>query len=458
MGLEISLQELKGASSIPRHDTFAPSKITTDSRKIESGSLFIPLKGERFDGHCYITQAMNDGASAFLYDKDFDIDPIAAQDGLAVKNTLKAYQDLGHIYRKKLKNTRFIGLTGSSGKTTLKEILSLVLSAYGKTKSTEKNYNNEIGVPKTLLSISDKDRFAVVEMGARHVLDIGPLTDIAQPDVSILTGVGISHIGEFGSLDNIYKTKLEIFTHAPTGNLKIGPSDDLRILEVLRTYPQHLTVGFSEQSHIKIESMSPKSGGMQITYMLNQEPLVIEIGVFHEALPINIGYAIAVVHGLGMSTDKIATALASFNGLEGRYQRFNVGQKTCIDDAYNANTESMLAGLESFAKTFDTDQSVLVLGDMLELGDLSAQEHRKIGKKIYEISKNSNVVLVGTQIEHTKKELLDQGFDNSKICQYSNYKELLDELDKVMALGENFYFKSSHGVGIHNVVSALKSS
>ena len=206
---------------------FEPNQISTDSRHIKNGDLFIPLIGENFDGHNYIEKAIKSGASLALYEKNH-WQPTNEKNLVPVKSTLEAYQNIANYYRTLL-DTKIIAITGSSGKTTLKELLHLVLSKLDKVNATKFNYNNEIGVPKTLLAMTNEDGFGVVEMGARHVGDISKLVKIAIPDIVILTSVGSSHIGEFGSIENIYKTKLEIIKDSGSGALKIGPADDQKI-------------------------------------------------------------------------------------------------------------------------------------------------------------------------------------------------------------------------------------
>ena len=289
---------------------------------------------------------------------------------LPVKNTLFAYQTIASYYRTLL-DAKIVAITGSSGKTTLKELLKLVLTKVGKVSATRFNYNNEIGVPKTLLEISDQDSFGVIEMGARHVGDISTLVKIASPDVAILTSVGSSHIGEFGSLEKIYKTKLEMIKDSGSGALKIGPADDPIISEVLKQYPNHLTVGSHEHANIRILRHFSTTSGMKIEYKISDTLIAITLPIYHEALPINVGYVLAVMHGLGIDPVIAQEALSTFKGLEGRFSLIKYNDMEIIDDAYNANYESMLMGLKSFKNMTEGKKSILVLGDMLELGEHS---------------------------------------------------------------------------------------
>jgi UDP-N-acetylmuramoyl-tripeptide--D-alanyl-D-alanine ligase len=434
----------------------SPENIKTDTRLITSGDFFIPLVGENFDGHDYIDKALEKGAIGAVYDPCKYTPKDRTSNLLPVTNTLKAYQEIAALHRNNLTKIKTISLTGSSGKTTVKELLQIALSEYGKTKSTEKNYNNEIGVPKTLLGFNQDLDFGILEMGARHLHDIAPLVKISGADVSILTNVGESHIGEFGSLDNIYKTKLEILTDSAPGNLKIGPSDDDQIIRVLNTFPNHLSVGFSDHSNIKITDVAPKSKGMSINYTIGKKTYTVSPKIYHEALPINIGYVLATVYGLGYELDKAIAALSNFTGLEGRFQSTTLGSKEIIDDAYNANLESMIMGLTSFNKGSQGEKSVLILGDMLELGEKSSKAHLEVGKFVQEHLPHTHLITVGSESENIAKGALSSGFDNNKISQYSSYKEVIQDLDNVLSKGAKFYLKSSNGTGLHKVVKAIK--
>ncbi|MDB2446999.1 UDP-N-acetylmuramoyl-tripeptide--D-alanyl-D-alanine ligase [bacterium] len=460
MTIKINLKDMKVNASFKDRDDifFSASQIITDSRAIKENQLFVPLKGENFDGHEYIDKALKKNASACLYDP-CAFNPESTDNRLyPVVNTRRAYQELSYLYRKQLHDTKIIALTGSSGKTTLKEILKLVLSEYGKTYATEKNFNNEIGVPKTLLSIEEDTTFGVVEMGARHLGDISPLVKITSPDVVILTGVGSSHIGEFGSLENIYKTKLEILKDSAPGNLKIGPEDDPLISDVLKKYPNHITVGKGEGASIRIVSTKSAGDGMECEYLVNGSVIKVSLPFYHYALPINVGYVLATCHGLGMDLSKCLEALSTFIGLEGRYQLFQRNGKSFVDDAYNANHDSMIMGLKSFHTSFDKTDSVLVLGDMLELGIDSKSMHEKVGAFVASNFKHAALVTVGPESKAIADGAEAGGFDISRIKKYPKYEDLLSDLESLLNSSDCFYFKSSNGTGLHHIVKKIKDS
>lgn len=456
MKKKINIHNIKSSGNISKDILFAPDLISTDTRSIRAGGLFIPLAGENFDGHNFIDKAFENGAGFCLYDPKRYNPKEESEKLLPVTNTLTAYQEIAHSYRTGLSNTKVISITGSSGKTTVKEILKIVLSNYGSTYATEKNFNNEVGVPKTLLNIKDTDKFAVVEMGARHLHDISPLVKTAAPDAVILTCVGSSHIGEFGSLENIYKTKLEIIKDSPAGCLKIGPQDDSKIVEVLKQYPNHLTVGTSTESNVQILDAKSKPGNTTISYKIAGKIIEVNVPFFHATLPINVGYALAVCYGLGLNLDQFASSLKNFNGLEGRYQIIEKAGKSFVDDAYNANRDSMIMGLTSFKQSFESKNPVLVLGDMLELGEESKTMHEEVGEFVAKHLPKAKLVAVGSEAKHITASAISHGFDNTQISQYSNYEELISKLDKILNLGDSFYIKASNGTGLHFLAKSIK--
>ena len=382
---------------VEKNLAFYPHQICTDSRKLKPGDLFIPISGSNFNGHQFINQALELGAGAVLYEPNQFI-PVKDHSKLfAVNCSIKAYQQISYAHMKNLKNIKVIALTGSSGKTTVKELLALALSAYGNVKATEFNYNNEIGVPKTLLSFGDEHDYGIVEIGARRINDISSLIKLTRADVSILTCVGESHIGVFGSLDNIYKTKLEIFQHASTGNLKIGPSDDARIFEVLKAYPNFLSVGQTNSSNIEICNRKPNDSGMKVNFIISGNPYSVSVKIYHEALPLNLGYVLAVLFSFGLNIDSGIKKLESFSGIEGRYQSLTFDKIQIVDDSYNANFDSMIAGLKSFQTCYPLQHACLILGDMLELGDSSEKAHTKVGEFVAKNLPACHLITVGAK-------------------------------------------------------------
>lgn len=366
-------------------------KISTDTRSIESNSLFFALKGQNFDGNKFSHEALKAGAAyAIIDDVSFDI----FDNTILVDDVLTTLQNLANYHRKQLK-IPFLAITGSNGKTTTKELVNAVLSKKYKTLATKGNLNNHIGVPLTLLSISNDIEFAIIEMGANHQKEIALLCEIAMPDYGIITNIGKAHLEGFGGIEGIKKGKGEMydFINAHNGIVFLNTDSD-SLNEMLKSRTMNaITYGKSSNVNLQGEIVKEqptlsfkwrwKSG--EYNYIDSQLP-----GVYNLT---NFLCAACIGSYFGVSENEINEALSSYVADNNRSQIIKKNNKTILLDAYNANPSSMEAAINNFVK-LEAKRKVVFLGNMLELGDEAHLEHQKLVNLLKQNS-FSEVYLVG---------------------------------------------------------------
>ena len=450
--------ELKGP--LPAGPAPELRALSTDTRTVKAGQWFVPIAGERFDGHEFIADAMRQGAEGFFYAaaRKSEIPAEILAKGLPVGEPLAAFQKLGAGWRLSLKRLKLIGLTGSTGKTTTKEMLSQVLRVAGPTFATHASFNNEVGVPKTLQNLSPEHQYAALEFGARMPGNIKFLCEMAAPDVVGLVNVGIAHLGIFGSVENLLNTKLEIFRDSPRHAVQVAYADDHRIVNGAKnTGKKTLTFGKDAAADVRlVDSLwQAGNGTMTVKLSLLGRSLEIPFGVAHEVFPINAAAAAALATAAGVSSADIVKGLSGFRGVKGRYQVHQVGKLVLIDDTYNANPDSMRAGLTTLGRAFSGKKLVLVLGDMLELGDTSPEEHRKIGKERVAPLSPELLITVGLDALHIAEGAKAAGLAAGNIRSVAT----IDELDAAgfdyEKAGDVLYAKGSNGIKLGRLVDRL---
>lgn len=390
--MEITLNEL--------HELFQKSKgISTDSRNIKPGQIFVALKGDNFDGNLFVDQAFQNGASyALVSDRDqSDKDKV-----IFVNDTLISLQDLSNLHRQKFKIPVF-ALTGTNGKTTTKELINHLLSVRYNTLSTKGNLNNHIGVPLTLLELNDQHEIAIIEMGASAQGEIAELCKIANPDFGLITSIGKAHLEGFGNVETIISTKTELYRYLIEHHGLFFFNEIVTdLFDELKKSNMQSTEVFSHQnmmgkSILRIEDISRNIFlRLRIIDTENRE-FVAETKIYGNYNFTNIVNAIKIADYFGVDTKGIVSALENFETRNNRSQIINWNENTLILDAYNANPTSVAAALSSFKKITHSNK-IIVLGDMLELGEESDREHINI---ISELIKNHDnfemIVLIGSR-------------------------------------------------------------
>lgn len=415
--------------------------IQTDTRLLKPGEVFLALRGEHFDGHAFVAMAIQKGALAAIVDFEYQNPQFPV---LQVKNTLTAYQQIARWWREQF-NIPIIGVTGSVGKTTTKEIIAAVLATQGKVHKTHANFNNEIGVAKTLLEIDAGHDFAVIEMAMRGSGQIAELTEIVRPTIGVITNVGTAHIELLGSEEAIARAKCELLAEMPSDGVAILNYDNPLLMEVATKVWQGkvLTYGLSGGDiHGKlIDSDALSVGGMR---------LPLPLAGRHNAT--NFLAALAVAKVLDISWSSLQSGVV-VNMPSGRSQRYTLPNDVVIlDETYNAAPEAMLAALSLLAQTPGT-RRIAVLGAMKELGDRSQQLHQLVGEMVSSLNLDALLVLVdGQDAEAIVKSA--QGVPSE--C-FVTHADMVARLKTYVKAGDRLLFKAAHSVGLDRVVSQLRS-
>ena len=418
--------------------------ISIDSRHIQKGDLFIPIKGENFDGHDYISAALNAGAVAFLSEKI--IDDTAPY--VLVKNSFEALEKLGMAARERTKAT-VIGITGSVGKTGFKTMLADLLSAYGKTHATIGNLNNHLGVPLTLARMPQDTQFAVIEMGMNHAGEIESLTKQAHPHHVIISAIAPAHIEFFSGLEAIAKAKAEIFSGAIAGGFAILPAGaaHLDILEKAAQKAGLNTALFGGQ-----DSVEYKAGHMHLSADIDGEKIDCLLQGYGQPKVDTALGVLTLIKKLGLDLKPALAKLEALPALAGRGSIQKIGDFLILDDAYNANPISMKAGLETLALIPHSGRKWAVLGDMLELGKDTPRYHQELAPLIQKLPL-AGVFLVGEHMASLRDVL-----PKDKLIGYAvSANEAQGQISKLIQKNDLILFKGSHGSGVWQLVEALKN-
>ncbi len=413
--------------------------ISTDSRTLKQGEIFLALDGENFDGHNFIPQAIERGAVAIITRYYYCTPSLAKIPQLQVKNTLDAYQQIARWWRQQF-HLPVIAVTGSVGKTTTKELIAGVLSKYGKVLKTEANYNNEIGVPKTLLQITNDHNFAVIEMAMRGTGEIALLTQITQPTIGVITNVGTAHIGRLGSREAIASAKCELFANMNNNGVAIINGEDNLLQIKTKKVWQGETIIYGLNNGNLLGKIV-EGNKLKIADKIYPLPLLGE----HNAL--NYLGAIAVAQVLGLDLNFLTTGINVIlpKGRAKRYQLDN--DIEVLDETYNAGLESMVASLK-LLKQSTGKRKIAVLGTMKELGEYSEQLHYQVGETVKELGLDFLFILADEPATHQ----IAVGATGIETEVYTNQEELVSKLCQTVKTGDRLLFKASNSVGLNQVV------
>ncbi|MDH4127492.1 MAG: UDP-N-acetylmuramoyl-tripeptide--D-alanyl-D-alanine ligase [Spirochaetota bacterium] len=432
------------------------SNISTDSRLIDKDDLFVPLIGSKFNGHDYINDVIYKDVNAIIVDKhhwETIKDRIKINKNLwiiAVNDTLKAYQNIAKCYLKKL-NIIKIAITGSNGKTTTKEILKSILSAQFSVIANEGNLNNQIGVPKTVFNISSNHEIAIIEMGSGKKGDISNLAAIVEPNIGIITSVGLAHIEFLGDIRGVAEEKKGLFCTFNGNSLAILNEDDgffSFLKENINSNVLSFSLNKNPQFHV-IENL-----GLEGFYLkFNNDKCHFKLGGEHNL--VNLSFAILVAKHLKMPDDIIAKAIENIYPFKMRTEKTN-GKYVLIKDCYNANPDSMKAGLNYFSSLSTHGKKISVLGDMLELGSESENIHEYIGKYVSTLNIDYLITMghLGKKIAEGAKH---NGFLEQRIFSFCDHKLLLKQLINILETNDIVYFKASRGVELEKIALEIEN-
>ncbi|MGM0556256.1 MAG: UDP-N-acetylmuramoyl-tripeptide--D-alanyl-D-alanine ligase, partial [Myxococcota bacterium] len=361
------------------------ARLSTDTRDLDGGALFVALVGERFDAHDFLEDARQAGArAAIVHDEQAALG--ADLPAILVDDTLVALQRLAHeIWRDATAaGLRTVALTGSNGKTTVKEMIASVFSQCGPTFATPGNLNNHIGVPLTLCALPAEAEYLVVEMGANAVGDIAELIEIAPGQTRVITSIGAAHLEGFGGLDGVRRGKSEIFDDARADDIAIVPLAERDRLSMGKFPGRVLTVGDAAEADVRLIEFEPRGGRPIARFELQGRQVSFELPIpgRHHALNLGTALAATVAEGLGLSRADIQAALDELVLPGGRWREEEVDTILFIDDAYNANPTSTVASFDAFMQIEDERPRVAVIGEMLELGEAAASQHVDVARRI----------------------------------------------------------------------------
>ncbi|MCX8130128.1 MAG: UDP-N-acetylmuramoyl-tripeptide--D-alanyl-D-alanine ligase [Clostridia bacterium] len=427
--------------------------ISTDSRKIQNGTLFIPLVGERFDGHDYIAQSLESGAAAALTQKDMI--PIGDKLIIKVDDTLKALGRIAAYYRGRF-NIPFVGVTGSVGKTSTKDMVATVLGQSLNILKTEGNFNNEIGLPLTIFNLDTFHEAAVIEMGMSGFGEISRLTSIVKPHVAIITNIGISHIEKLGSRQNILKAKLEILEGLRENGLVILNGDDNLLFGVKDMLKQR-TVLYGMEEGLEYQAYNIKTSGEHGTTFeitIGSKDYVIPVPVPGVHNVYNALAAIAAGVELKIPMEAIIRGISEFSPSKMRLNIVSHGDIKIINDTYNASPQSMEAAINVLKDVAGSKRTIAVLGDMLEIGDWAFKAHIDVGK--YAVSKGIDCIFtVGEEARNIAKGAIEAGADFSNVKTFDNNGDIVKFLKDFKRQNDVILIKGSRGMKMEQIVEKL---
>lgn len=422
--------------------------ISTDTRNIKEGDLFVPIIGENFDGHNFINVAFEKGAIACLSQKPISTDKIVVN----VKNTKEALKDLA-MYYKSLFDIPVVALTGSVGKTTTKDMLASCLSVKYKTLKTQGNFNNEIGLPLTIFNIDEDTEVAVLEMGMNHFGEISALSKIAKPDIAIITNIGVSHIENLGSREGILRAKYEIFEYLKPNGIKILNGDD----DMLSTLNEDKEKSYFYSIDNKLDAYATNIqekgiDGISATINYFNKSFNVDLKIPGRYMISNALAVTLACHSLGLIENEIKQGLETFKPSKMRMDIIKTDKYTIINDVYNANPNSMKATLDVLAIT--KGRKVAILGDMFELGSYSNDMHYDVGK--YATEKNiDELVFIGKHSYYMLEGAKSNKDSKSNINYFKTQDDFFESIDKLLKQGDTILVKASRGMKLENTVDKI---
>ena len=435
------LAEILAATPLNLSDAALASQatgITTDTRNLQSGEVFVALRGENFDGHEFVSVAQARGAIAAITDRPLP----GSMPQLQVKDTLQAYQKIASWWRSQF-SIPIIAVTGSVGKTTTKELIAAVLATQGRVLKTHANYNNEIGVPKTLLELSSEHEYAVIEMAMRAKGEIAHLTRLACPTIGVITNVGTAHIERLGSEQAIAEAKCELLATMPSNSVAILNHDIPRLIATAQKVWQGETLTYGLE------------GGDLPGQLLDGETILVAGMQLSLPLPgrhnaSNFMAALAV--GKVLEIDLSLVSGLTVNLPSGRSQRYELtGDVVLLDETYNAALESMMAALQLLAQT-PGKRRIAVLGAMKELGEKSPQLHQQVGQEARDLV---DILLI--LVSDPDAEAIAIGAAGIPTECFTTHVDVVKRLHTLVQPGDRLLFKASHAVGLDRVVNQFRA-
>lgn len=419
--------------------------VTTDSRMCSKDSIFFALKGERFNGNLFAEKALEAGCAYAVVDERPEDEP-ANDRIIVVDNVLVTLQKLANFHRRKLK-IPIIGITGTNGKTTTKELIAIALSREFKVAYTQGNFNNHIGVPLTLLSMNKSHEIGVIEMGASHPGDIKELCEIAEPNYGLITNVGKAHLEGFGSFENVIKTKGELYSYIRENDGKVFVNKDNQILYELSEGMDRILYGKNDPNLFASGAIANATPFLEFDWSFFDSSYRVKTSLVGEYNFDNAIAAVAVSKYFGINAERISAALEEYEPQNYRSQFKRTERNDLIIDAYNANPTSMKTSLEFFTSIPSSLPKMVILGEMKELGEISLEEHQKMIDFLQRQS-YTRIYLVGGIF--SKMMPADESY-----LFFEDVEALVKSLQEEPLTGYYILLKGSHSVHLEKVVDRL---
>jgi UDP-N-acetylmuramoyl-tripeptide--D-alanyl-D-alanine ligase len=448
------IQEAAGAKLLRGRAAHSIDGVSTDTRTLKRGNLFVALKGDAYDGHDFAEQAISGGAAAVLVEAS---KARACSGGeaavLSVDDTLRALGDIAAAYRSRF-GMPFVAITGSNGKTTTKEMIAHILVSQGTVTWARKSFNNSVGVPLTLFEVVPDSCAVVIEMGTSGRGEIARLCEMVRPQIGVITNVGPTHLQGLGTIEGVAAAKGELVEALGKDGTAVLNADD-EWTAGLRKAAKCRVVSFGTSAEADIFARDVEETGDGLRFVTN-EHVRVELPLLGRHNVMNALAAIAVCRRLGMKMEEITRSLRGFTGVPMRMEVVRLARATVINDAYNANPASMAAALDEFSRYAVSGRRHFVCGDMLELGASSARLHRELGARIA-AGNIDRLWLLGKEVRETRSGAIACGFDAKAIHLTGDYGKLEGMLLKDLGQGDAVLLKGSRAMRVERVVEALRA-
>ncbi len=430
--------------------------ISINSKNIDMECMFIPLIGEKFDAHNFVYDAYENGCKTFLKDKNHNLD-FNGEDVniIEVDDTTKALGDIARLYKEKFL-INYVAVTGSTGKTTTKDMIYSVLSNKYNTLKTEGNLNNHIGLPLTIFKLKDKHQCAILEMGMSSFGEIEYLSDIVNHKIAVISNIGLSHIENLGSQEGILKAKLEITKNFTKENTLIINADDeyLKTLKNKELNYKLKTFGFGKDNDLYCVEYKMYETGIDFECIVHNQKEEFFIPARGKHNIYNAMAAILTGIELGLSMDQIKKGLLNFKNGKMRLDILKTDSFEIINDAYNASPDSMKAALNILGE-YKQNRKIAILGDMLEMGEYAKNGHELVGE--YAMGNSDLIITVGKDSKHIGNGAIKKGFDVQNVIHFDSNLKVIEYLKHILEKDDVVLIKGSRGMRMEEIVDFLNS-
>jgi len=447
-----------GGRLIGAGDRIPVNAVSTDTRNIKRGDLFVALKGENFDGHSFVEDAARKGAVGAVVSSGRYPETLGAFAIVRVRNTLRALQNISAGYRNKF-SVPVVAITGSNGKTTTKEFVGVLAGESRKVAMTEGTQNNHVGVPLTLMKLDQKTRLLVVEMGMNHRGEIRRLAEIAAPGIGVITNVASSHIKFLKNIENVAKAKRELLQKMNSRSVAVLNRDD-RFFDFFKKAAPGKVVSFGLNGKSDISARKIRYLKNRISFELCDRPagakFPAELPAQGEHNLYNCLAAAAVCHVLGLSAAQICRRIKGLKLPSMRFEKTSINQMMFINDAYNANPNSMRNALAAFSEIKCVGRKLFICGDMLELGSYSSAAHSQVGRLVAD-SGIEYLITLGSLSQLTADSAVRRGMKRRCVRSVESLEDAVQELNSIARPGDCILLKGSRGMRMEKILELVKS-